>query len=159
LWEVLKMVSSVEARELPEWIDLGALATPEEIATREMLVARGAELFPALATWIKDAAPLAERPPLLEVVDETREVIYSRMGITALVEAVDQFRQLVAVFEASGSELDHRVNEIPVVDRVETPVDVVGRDGEVHAPDLDAETHRVGVAAERERTGRWRNRP
>jgi hypothetical protein len=124
-----------EARELPEWINLRALATPEEISQREVLAVRGRELLPVLAAWIRDAAPLAERPPLLEVVVDTREVIYLQMGITALAEVVDRFRELVAIFEASGGELDKRLSKLPAEtasdDREETPA----------SADLFAERH------------------
>lgn len=105
-------VDVIDARELPDWIDLGALATRGEISKRQMLLAQGMELLPVLAAWVCEAAPLAEMPPLLEVVDDTRELIYCEMGITGLVEAVDRLRELVSVFEASETELDDRVNQL-----------------------------------------------
>ena len=121
------MTSGIEGAELPEWINLDALTTPEEISQRQMLILRGTQLVPALAAWIADAAPLADRPPLLELAGDTRELIYFHMGITALAETVDRFRELVAVFEASGAELDNRLDKLRVErigdDRAETPDD------------------------------------
>jgi hypothetical protein len=166
------MTSDVEAAELPEWINLGALTTPEEISQRQMLVLRGTQLVPALAAWIADAAPLADRPPLLEVVGVTRELIYFHMGITALAETVDRFRELVAVFEASGAELDNRLDKLRVEragdHRAETPDvdDLFGREPDergVSGHDdqfgaiAEGSSGRFGPIAEGS-SGRWRHR-
>lgn len=156
------MTSTNDAGELPEWINLGALTTPEEVAQRETLTIAGKQLLSSLSAWIRDAAPLAERPPLLEVVDATRDQIYSHMGIPALAETVDRFRQLIAIFDASGSELDNRLNELHP-DRVsdaqaETPK--VADDLLESGPDElgVSDQNRPVSAVVDEQKGRWRNR-
>jgi hypothetical protein len=157
------LTGTSEARGLPEWINLGALATPEEISQREVLAVRGRELLPALAAWIRDAAPLAERPPLLEVVVDTREVIYLQMGITALAEVVDRFRELVAIFEASGGELDKRLSKLPAEtasdDREETPANAdlsIGGTDERHLPRDDRPISGPVAGTTQPPDGRWR---
>lgn len=142
------MIHDIATRELPEWINLGALTTPDEISQRETLVARGAELLPALATWISDAMPLAQLPPLLEVVDDTRELMYSRMGISPLAEAIDQLRELLARWEASSPEAGNTVSQLPAGDSFDVETDEIDRR---HNGDP------VAATSDAERTGRWRN--